>query len=84
MILFAMAALPFVAVMPGEGLTDGFNGNAVVVAGDEPIDAAAWNRARIDRGDPGSLVDDIDAYLDGALVLTDDFAPVDQLVVGAR
>ena len=78
------SALPFVAVMPGEGLTDGFNGNAVVVAGDEPIDAAAWNRARIDRGDPGSLVDDIDAYLDGALVLTDDFAPVDQLVVGAR
>jgi MFS family permease len=78
------AALPYVAVMPGEGLTDGFNGNAVVVAGTDPIDAAAWNRARIDRGDPGSLVTDIDTYLDGALVLTDDFAPVDQLVVGAR
>ncbi|MDW3215974.1 MAG: fused MFS/spermidine synthase [Ilumatobacteraceae bacterium] len=78
------SALPFVAVMPGEGLTDGLSGNAVVVASDRPVDAAAWNRARIERGDPGSLVADIDDYLDGALVLTDDFAPVDQLVVGTR
>ena len=77
-------ALPFVAVMPGENLTDGFNGNAVVVASDRPVDADAWNRARTARGDPGSLVADIAVYLDGALVLTDDFAPVDQLVVGAR
>jgi len=77
-------ALPDVAVMPGAGLTDGLTGNAVVVASDEPFDTAAWNRARLERGDAGSLVVDIDDYLDGALVLTDDFAPVDQLVVGAR
>ena len=78
------SALPFVAVMPGEGLTDGLSGNAVVVASDQPIDADAWDRSRAERNDPGSLVSDIDGYLDGALVLTDDFAPVDQLVVGAR
>jgi MFS family permease len=77
-------ALPYVAIMPGEGLTDGRSGNAVVVASDQPFDAALWNDERIDRGDPGSFVDDVDDYLDGALVLTDDFAPVEQLVVGAR
>ncbi len=78
------SALPFVAVMRGEGLSAGLSGNAVVVAGHEAFDADAWNRARLERGDAGSLVDDTGAYLDGALVLTDDFAPVDQLVVGTR
>ncbi len=78
------SALPFVAVMPGDGLRKGLSGNAVVVASDRPFDAAAWDRARRDRDDAGALVADIDEYLDGALVLTDDFAPVDQLVVGAR
>jgi hypothetical protein len=77
-------AMPFVAVMPGGGFADGFGGNAVVVASDERFDAAAWDRARRERGDDGELVVDVDAYLDGALVLTDDFAPVDQLVAGAR
>lgn len=77
-------AMPFVAVMPGEGLSTGLSGNAVVVASDEAFDGDAWNRARLDRGDPGSFVSDIDDYLDGALTLTDDFAPVDQLLVGTR
>jgi hypothetical protein len=77
-------ALPFVAIMPGEGLSSGLSGNAVVVASDEPFDAALWNSARLDRGDRGTMIDDVDAYLDGALVLTDDFAPVDQLVAGTR
>ena len=78
------STLPFVAVMPGPGLASGVSGNAVVVASDRPIDDAAWDRARRDRDDAGALVTDIEEYLDGALVLTDDFAPVDQLVVGAR
>ena len=78
------SALPFIAVMPGPGLTGGLSGNAVVVASDQPIDADAWDRARRDRNDAGELVADVDEYLAGALVLTDDFAPVDQLVVGAR
>ena len=77
-------AMPYVAVMPGDGLTRGFSGNAVVVASDEPFDAGAWDRARRTRGDDGEIVADIDTYLDGALVLTDDFAPVDQLLTGTR
>jgi spermidine synthase len=77
-------SLPYVAVVRSAALADGFLSNAVVVASDRPIDAAAWDAARVGRGDDGALVDDVDAYLDGALVLTDDFAPVDQLVAGAR
>lgn len=77
-------ALPNVAVMPGEGLSTGLSGNAVVVASDEPFDADAWDRARRERGDGGELIADVDAYLEGALVLTDDFAPVDQLLTGTR
>ncbi|MEO6653619.1 MAG: fused MFS/spermidine synthase [Ilumatobacteraceae bacterium] len=77
-------AMPYMAVMSGSGLTDGTSGNAVVVASDRSFDAAAWDRARIERGDPGGLIADTDAYLDGALVLTDDFAPVDQLIAGTR
>lgn len=77
-------AMPYVAVMPGGGLTDGTSGNAVVVASGQPFDATTWEQERIDRGDPGGLVADTDAYLDGALVLTDDFAPVDQLITGTR
>ena len=77
-------ALPHVAVMPGEGLATGFSGNAVVAASDEPFDADAWNAARRERGDDGELIADVDEYLDGALILTDDFAPVDQLLTGTR
>lgn len=77
-------ALPFVAVMPGDGLSTGRSGNAVVVASDRSFDAEAWNRARVERGDPGSFVENVDDYLEGALRLTDDFAPVDQLLVGTR
>ena len=77
-------AMPEVVVMPGPSIVDGFIGNAVVVASTGPIDAAVWDAARVERGDGGALVDDIDSYLDDALVLTDDFAPVDQLIAGAR
>lgn len=77
-------ALPHVAVMTGDALTAGFSGNAVIVAAASEVDIAAWDAARSERSDGGMLVSDIDAYLDGALVLTDDFAPVDQLVTGTR
>ena len=77
-------ALPHVAVMTGATLSAGRSGNAVVVASDEAFDAGAWDDARLERSDDGELVDDIDAYLDGASVLTDDFAPVDQLLAGTR
>lgn len=77
-------AMPHVAVMLGDGLDRGRTGNAVVVASTVAFDATRWEAARLDRDDPGRLVDDIESYLDGALVLTDDFAPVDQLIAGAR
>ena len=46
----------------------------MIVASDRPIDVRA-----IDP-DGGRLVDDVDSFVDGATVLTDDFAPVDQLL----
>jgi hypothetical protein len=52
--------------------------NSVVLASDSALDPAAWG------ADGGELVADLDADLTGALVLTDDFAPVDQLILDAR
>ncbi len=77
-------AMPYVAVMQGPSLLGGFVGNAVAVSSTEPIDTAAWDATRRTRGDEGAVVDDIDDYLDDATVLTDDYAPVDQLIAGAR
>lgn len=74
--------LPYVAVMRGESLVDGRPGNAVIVASARALDVAAWNERRRTAGDAGVLVDDVAAYLDGAVMLTDDFAPVDQLITG--
>lgn len=83
-------AMGEVAIMRGPSLLDGFVGNSVLVGSDAPIDASAWDAGRDAHGDGGEVVDgsgDPDGlaeYLDGALVLTDDFAPVDQLIAGAR
>ncbi len=77
-------SMPFVGVMRSPDLVGGFVGNAVAVASTEPLDLAAWDAERRRGTDAGALVDDVDAYLAGALVLTDDFAPVDQLIAGAR
>lgn len=73
-------ALPHVAVMRGRFLVDGAAGNAVILASDHPFDPTAWDDARRSRGDDGALVDDVTEYLDGTSVLTDGFAPVDQLI----
>lgn len=57
-------------------------GNLVAIASDEPIDTAAIQRALDARGtgwrvaDPSNLAD----WLGSAPILTDDFAPVDQLL----
>jgi len=66
-----------VEVVLSASAVQGRIGNAVIVASDRPFDA--------DRLGPedGRLVDDIDTFIDGATVLTDDFAPVDQLLTGA-
>ena len=75
---------PHVVVILGAGAAAGFGGNSVIVASDQPIDRVAL-AASIERsGDAGRVVEDITAFLDGALLLTDDFAPVDQLISGAR
>ncbi len=65
-------------------LADGSEYRAIIVAATAPFDATTWDDHRRNRGDSGELVADIDAYLDGALVLTDEFAPVDQLIAGRR
>jgi len=77
-------SMPFVGVMRSPSLVDGSVGNAVVVASTESIDVAAWDAERRAQDDDGAPVADIDRYLSGALVLTDDFAPVDQLIADAR
>jgi len=76
--------MPVVGVMRGPSLVDGFVGNAVAVASTGSLDVDAWDEARRRRGDEGVVVDDLDDYLADALVLTDDFAPVDQLLAGTR
>ncbi|MGA9275516.1 fused MFS/spermidine synthase [Ilumatobacter sp.] len=87
-----------VVVVRGPGIVGGFNGNSVVVASDSPIDIDALSErlateAGIDPGsnqgsEPARIVGelvagaDLDVYLGGATILTDDFAPVDQLIAG--
>ncbi len=71
----ALAAAP--ATIRGDG-----GGNLVVVASPAPVDTAAW-QAEIDaRGLDWEVVDgaELDAWVGDAAVLTDDFAPVDQLL----
>jgi spermidine synthase len=74
--------LPHVAVILGPGAAAGRGGNSVIVASDEPLDEAALAAELDTVGEGGRVVADIDAHLDGALVLTDDHAPVDQLLAG--
>jgi spermidine synthase len=71
----ALAAAP--ATVRGEG-----GGNLVVVASRSPIDTAAWQAAIDGRGLDWEVLDGaaLDAWVGDAPVLTDDFAPVDQLL----
>ena len=66
-----------VAVVLSESADTGRLGNSVIVASDQPFDA--------ERLDPelGRRIVEIDEFIDGATVLTDDFAPVDQLLTPA-
>lgn len=70
------AVFDHVSVILGPGADDGRLGNSVIVASNAAIDDAA-----VDPGD-GRIVDDLDGFVGGATVLTDDFAPVDQLISG--
>lgn len=71
-----------VAVIRSAGVVDGAIANSVILAGDASLDIDAWDEARRADGDDGELVDDLDAWIGDAMILTDDFAPVDQLIVG--
>jgi hypothetical protein len=72
--------LPHVAVILGPGASEGSSGNSVVVASEVPFDPARLEQLMTGDFDAGRLVTDVDAFVDDATILTDDFAPVDQLI----
>ncbi|MGB3737266.1 MAG: fused MFS/spermidine synthase [Ilumatobacter sp.] len=84
-----------VVVVRGPGIVNGANGNSVVVASRSPIDVAALAEllaVDADPSNPGEIVEqqgeivagaDLADYLGDATVLTDDFAPVDQLITSS-
>lgn len=78
------AVLPHVMVVLGPQAAAGRLGNSVIVASGRPLDPAAVQQAMDDDGDGGLIVGDLAAFLAGATRLTDDFAPVDQLIAAGR
>jgi spermidine synthase len=75
-----------VAVLGRAGSLDpdatGVGGNYVVIASDDDLPLEAIRAANERRGRDDDLVtgEELDAFVDGARVLTDDHAPVDQLL----
>jgi hypothetical protein len=69
-------------VAPTAYLDGTTGGNFVLVASDAPLDAAAMESAIGERGAEEITIvgDDLDEWIGDADVLTDDFAPVDQLI----
>jgi len=72
-----------VVVIRGEAVTQGLRGNSVIVASNAALEPADFAGMLAAAGDPGDVVDDFDAYIVGAPILTDDFAPVDQLIASS-
>ena len=88
-LLFLRAELATVAsvfrhvlLVLGPDAAAGRRGNSVVVASDAPLDARRYRQAVLAVDDRGTVLDgtELDAFVAGAAVLTDDFAPVDQLL----
>ena len=78
-----LASFPEVAVLaPPELLAGEERGNLVLVASDRPFDLEALAERAAARGEPGSVVDRgrAERFAGDAQVLTDDDAPVDQLL----
>jgi len=74
----AQAVFPYVAVIARKDeLSDRGGGNFVVAAADRPIDSAAIERR---LGPSLDVLDRPDGFVGDAPVLTDDYAPVDQLL----
>jgi MFS family permease len=68
-----------VAVIGPSGSFDGsFGGNLVLVASDAPIDVDALSRRAAAHGDTVLSGHRLDAFIGGAPVIRDDFAPIDQ------
>ena len=66
--------------------TAGAGGNIVVVASDAPLDLPALRAALAGRDLDWGVIDgaELDAWVGDAMVLTDDHAPVDQLLTPYR
>lgn len=78
-----------VVLIRGAGILDGRSGNSVVVASQDPIDVDALTERLAADVDPSGPEDGrgevtsgaaLDGYLQGVTILTDDYAPVDQLI----
>lgn len=70
-------------IAPPDRIAGREGGNFVMVGSDDPLPLAAIAERAVERGDDDVVVGDpaeIDAFIDGARVLTDAFAPVDQLL----
>jgi spermidine synthase len=68
---------------PAGRLAGEFGGNLVLVASDDPLPLDEIEAANRARGDDDVVLGDpvaVDAFIGGAQVLTDDRAPVDQLL----
>jgi hypothetical protein len=70
-------------IAPAPRLAGEEGGNFIVVASDRPLPLDAIERANAARGDDDQVLGDpaaVDEFIGGANVLTDDHAPVDQLI----
>lgn len=69
---------------PAGYFTGARGGNYVLVGSDEPIDMDRVQSALLSRGgvEVGLTADDLTQFIDDARPLTDDFAPVDQMLSG--
>lgn len=77
-LLEAFASVALLA--PPETVAGDAGGNLVLVASDQPIDVEALATRAASRGEPGSVHSDARTFAGKANVLTDDAAPVDQLL----
>jgi spermidine synthase len=77
------AVFDHVAVAAPAAYLEGVRGgNYVLIGSNQPIDVAALDASIAERDGTELVIidEDLDAFVDGARVLTDDFAPVDQLL----
>jgi MFS family permease len=71
-----------VLLVLGPEAAAGRRGNSVIVASDAPLDAGRYREVMLVAGDSGTVLagDELDEFVAGAAALTDEFAPVDQLI----